>query len=262
MTDALPPADPPVSLSMEQGVATIVLALAQPKNTFRTQDVQRLGERLEASLAAGARCVVLRARGKTFCAGWDVSSIRPGRDDPVAVIEEVVAPLLRRLRALPVPTISVVRGAALGFGFGLALACDLCVAEESALFGSPFRALGMVPDSGTHWLLQTRLGSARAAELIYTGRLMTGSEAVRLGLINHAAGSDALDEIAADLASDIAGGPTVALRLSKEILLANGDFDAVLTHEARALRAVFATEDLREGIAAFQERRRPEFHGR
>lgn len=253
---------PGISLAVADAVATLTLGLARPKNAFRTEDARLLADRLDEALAAGARCVVLRGAGDTFCAGWDITSIRPGQDDPVALIEDVVAPLLRRLRALPVPTLSVVRGAALGFGFGLALSCDLCVADEAALFGSPFRAIGMVPDSGTHYFLRERLGTALAAELVYTGRLLPGAEAAQLRLINRALPAAALDEAAAKLAASIASGPTAALRLSKEILLAGGDFDAVLAHEARQLRAVFTTADLREGIAAFQQRRKPAFTGR
>jgi len=251
-----------IRLDLDAGLASLTLALPRPKNAFRTTDAQALSARLDEALAGGARCVLLRADGDTFCAGWDVTSIRPGQDDPVAMIEEVVAPLLRQLRALPVPTVSVVRGAALGFGFGLALSCDLCLADEAALFGSPFRALGMVPDSGTHWFLRERLGHALAAELIYTGRLLRGSEAAQQRLINRALPAAQLDEVAAALARDIAAGPTVALRLSKDVLLAGGDFDAVLAQEARQLQQVFATADLREGITAFQQRRKPQFSGR
>lgn len=250
-----------ISLVIEDALATLTLALPQARNAFRTADAQQLVQRLDEALAGGARCVVLQAAGDTFCAGWDVTSIRPGQDDPVAMIEDVVAPLLRRLRMLPVPTLAAVRGAALGFGFGLALSCDLCVAEEGALFGSPFRALGMVPDSGTHYFLRERLGSALAAELIYTGRLLPGAEAARLGLVNRAVPGQELEATVRELATAIASGPTAALRLSKEILMAGGDFDAVLAHEARQLRAVFATADLREGIAAFQQRRKPVFRG-
>lgn len=251
-----------LALALEDGLATVTLALPRPKNAFRAEDARRLGELLQQALVGGARCVVLRGAGDSFCAGWDVTSIRPGQDDPVAMIEEVVGPLLRQLRELPVPTVSVVRGAALGFGFGLALACDLCIAEEGALFGSPFRAIGMVPDSGTHYFLRERLGAALAAELVFTGRLLKGAEAAQLGLVNRALPDSELDAVADALARDIARGPTAALRLSKEILLAGGDFDAVLAHEARQLRAVFATADLREGLAAFQQRRKPAFSGR
>lgn len=251
-----------VVLRFEQAVATLTVDLPQPKNAFRTADARSLAARLDEALEGGARCVVLRGAGPAFCAGWDIASIRPDQDDPVALIGDVVAPLLRKLRSLTVPTIAAVAGPALGFGFGLALSCDLCLAAEDALFGSPFRAIGMVPDSGTHYFLQSRLGPALAAELIYTGRLLAGSDAAQMRLINRAVPAGALGDETARLAAGIAAGPTQALRLSKEILLAGGDFDAVLAHEARQLRQAFATADLQEGIAAFQQRRKPAFTGR
>lgn len=253
---------PGISLRTEGAIATLVLDLAQPKNTFRTTDVQHLGALLDEALAAGARCVVIQGAGPVFSAGWDIGSIDPAADDPMALIAEVVGPFCKRLRELPVPTISAVTGPALGFGFGLALCCDLCIAEDDALFGSPFRHIGMVPDSGTHHFLLSRLGHPLAAELIYTGRLLSGAEAARLGLINR---SVARGELAAEvdkIAQTIASGPTQALRLSKEILLQGGDFDTMFAHEGRQLAKVFSTADLKEGISAFQQRRKPVFQGR
>lgn len=251
-----------ISLRTEGAIATLVLDLAQPKNTFRTADVQRLGVLLDEALAAGARCLVIQGAGPVFSAGWDIGSIDPAADDPVALIAEVVGPFCRRLRELPIPTISAVTGPALGFGFGLALCCDLCIAEDEALFGSPFRHIGMVPDSGTHHFLLSRLGHPLAAELIYTGRLLSGTEAASLGLINRAVPRGELAANVEKTAQAIASGPTQALRLSKEILLQGGDFDAMFAHEGRQLAQVFSTADLKEGISAFQQRRKPVFQGR
>jgi 2-(1,2-epoxy-1,2-dihydrophenyl)acetyl-CoA isomerase len=251
-----------ISLRTEGAIATLVLDLAQPKNTFRTADVQRLGALLDEALAGGARCVVIQGAGPVFSAGWDIGSIDPAADDPMAMIANVVGPFCKRLRELPVPTLSAVTGPALGFGFGLALCCDLVIAEDDALFGSPFRHIGMVPDSGTHHFLLSRLGHPLAAELIYTGRLLSGAEAARLGLINRSVPRDALAAEVAKTAQAIASGPTQALCLSKEILLQGGDFDAMFAHEGRQLAQVFSTADLQEGISAFQQRRKPVFQGR
>lgn len=251
-----------ISLRLEGAVATLELDLAQPKNTFRTADVWRLGALLDEALAAGARCLVIQGAGPVFSAGWDIGSINTAADDPTSLIGEVVGPFCKRLRELPVPTISAVAGPALGFGFGLALCCDLCIAEDDALFGSPFRHIGMVPDSGTHHFLLSRLGHPLAAELIYTGRLLSGAEAARLGLINRSVVGDQLAGEVSKIAQIIASGPTLALRLSKEILLQGGDFDAMLAHEGNQLAQVFSTVDLKEGISAFQQRRKPVFQGR
>lgn len=250
-----------IALRTDGAVVTLSLDLAQPKNTFRTADVQRLDALLDEVLASGARCLVIQGAGAVFSAGWDIGSIDPAADDPMAVISEVVGPFCKRLREIPLPTIAAVTGPALGFGFGLALCCDMVIADEDALFGSPFRHIGMVPDSGTHHFLLSRLGYPLAAELIYTGRLLGGAEAARLGLINRSVARGELAVEVAGIARAIASGPTQALRLSKEILLQGGDFDVMVAHEGRQLAQVFSTADLKEGISAFQQRRKPVFQG-
>jgi enoyl-CoA hydratase/carnithine racemase len=249
-------------VAWDRGVATVSFDLAQPKNSFRTADVEQLTEALDEAVARQARCVVLRGAREVFSAGWDVTSIRPEKDDPAALITNVVAPFCRKLRSLPLPTISAVRGAALGFGLGLALSCDICIAEDDARLGSPFRNIGMVPDTGTHSYFLTRLGHAKACELIFTGRLISGAEAAAIGLVDRSAPAGAAVSSAHELALSIADGPTAAFRLSKEILLAGGGLEDIMAHEARQLARVFQTADFNEGIRAFQERRRPVFAGR
>jgi enoyl-CoA hydratase/carnithine racemase len=236
--------------------------LAQPRNAFRGADVALMAVLLDQAVATGARCVVIRGAGAVFSAGWDISSIQPDDDDPMAMIAGVVAPFCSKLRALPIPTISAVSGPALGFGMGLALSCDICLAEEDALFGSPFRNIGMVPDTGAHYYFLERLGYAMAAEFIYTGRLISGTEAASLGLINRAVPTGSVAARVDELARSIASGPTQAFRLSKEILLQGGSHSQMMEHEGRQLRRAFATADLHEGIAAFKERRKPVFVGR
>lgn len=251
-----------ISATLDADVVTLEIELAQAKNAFRVADAVRLSDALDEAMAAGARCLVLRGAGSTFSAGWDISSINPTSDDPLAMIGEVVGPLCRKLRTLPVPTLAAVAGPALGFGFGLALCCDVVVAEEQALLGSPFRHIGMVPDTGTHYFLLSRLGYARAAELVYTGRLLSGTEAAQLGLINRAVPAEWLVEDTLALARQIASGPTGALRLSKQILQAGGGFDDVVAAEGAALRECFRTADLHEGLKAFLQRRPAAFIGR
>lgn len=250
-----------ISLQMQGGLATLTMDLPQPKNSFRSGNAQALGALVDEAVSAGARCVMLRGAGPVFSAGWDISAITPAVDDPAALLEEVVGPLCRKLRELPVPTLAAVAGPALGFGFGLALSCDMVLADESALFGSPFRHIGMLPDSGTHHHLLNRVGYGKACELIYTGRTVSGSEAAAMGLVNRVVAQGSLFEEADHLAAMVASGPTRAFAMSKEILMAGGDFDAMFSHEARQLQKVFATLDLKEGIEAFQQRRKPVFIG-
>src|SRR3989344_4119138 len=143
-----------------------------------------------------------------------------------------------------------------------ALACDICIADEDALLGSPFRNIGFVPDTGAHYFLLERLGYHRAAELIYTGRFLSGQAAAEARLINRAVPVGTVVEEAHKLAELISNGPTKALSLSKDILLRGGSFDEMMAREATYQAAAFSTSDAAEGLQAFLQRRKPVFTGR
>jgi enoyl-CoA hydratase/carnithine racemase len=169
--------------------------------------------------------------------------------------------VLLRLYHLPIPTVALVRGPALGLGFGLALACDITLVADDALLGSPFRTIGCVLDSGGHYFLERRLGRHRAAELVFTGRLLSGREAAQIGLVNRALAAVDLDAHGLELAREIAAGPTAAFRSSKEILRGDRALPEILELEARYQAEALASRDGREGIRAFQEKRKPKFIG-
>lgn len=250
-----------ITLNFRGQVAEILFDLASQKNTFQAPDVNQLLKRLEEAVHGGARCIVIRGAGPVFSAGWDISSINPDGDDAMAMIAEVVGPFCKRLRELPVPTISAVAGPALGFGLGVALGCDICIVDEDALLGSPFRNIGLVPDTGAHYFFLERLGYHRAMELICSGRLLSGQAAAEMGLVNRAVAAGTLVEQVAKLADLIASGPTQAFRLSKDILLKGGSFDEMMALEAKHQGVVFKTSDTTEGISAFKQRRKPMFTG-
>jgi enoyl-CoA hydratase/carnithine racemase len=253
---------PAVTLAVADGVATITLDRPDARNSLRLADMRLLHQTLEAALRANVRAVLLRGEGGAFCAGRDLKEVDPARDDTRAILAETIAPLLHAVREAPVPTLAAVRGAALGLGFGLALACDIVLAADDALLGSPFRAIGAVLDSGGHYFLRERIGPHRAAELIFTGRLMSGREAAAIGLVNRAVAGLALDAAAQALAREIAAGPTAAFRASKAILVQPRSFAETLALEAAAQAAALAGPDGAEGIAAFKEKRAPKFVGR
>lgn len=251
-----------VSVEFDGPAAVVEFNTAQPKNSFRAGDLRDVDAALDFILEKGARAMLLYGGGGMFCSGWDVDSIKWQQDDPRAIITDLVAPFCRKLRELPIPTITAVEGAALAFGFGLSLCGDICIAAENAVMGSPFRNIGMVPDTGTHAFMLHRLGFPIASELIYTGRLLSGAEAASRGLVNRATPSGQAVAEARKMAVFIANGPTQAFRLSKEILLRGGDVDSIMAHEGEQLGKVFKTADLREGVVAFQQRRKPAFSGR
>jgi enoyl-CoA hydratase/carnithine racemase len=241
----------------------LVLEIDRPesKNSLKLIEMERLGDALATERVRMARCLVIRGAGTSFCSGRDVREIDPASEDAYEILHKRIGPVLQRLYALPAPTVASVRGPALGFGLGLALACDITIASEDAMFGSPFRRIGAVLDSGGHYFLERRLGRHRAAELVFTGRMLSGRQAADLGLINEAVAADALASRTAELAGLIANGPTAAFRATKQILEQDRSFAEVLELEARFQKEVTCGADGQEGLAAFRERRSPVFKG-
>jgi enoyl-CoA hydratase/carnithine racemase len=245
----------------EGPVLVVEIDRPQTKNSLKLVEMEALGATLATEQVRSARCLVIRGAAESFCSGRDVREIDPHGEDAEEILRDRIGPILQRLYTLPAPTISSVRGPALGFGLGLALACDITIASEDAIFGSPFRRIGAVLDSGGHYFFQQRLGRHRAAELVFTGRMLNGREAADIGLINDAVPADALAARTAELANSIASGPTAAFRATKQILAQDRSFGEVLELEARYQKEVTRGPDGQEGLAAFRERRAPVFRG-
>ena len=254
-----------VSLTTENGVAEIVLNRPDKLNALNLEMVEALHAALQTAESDDARALVLRGEGRAFSAGRDLAGVDPTTDDAERVLTEVFNPLIRRVREFPSPTFAAVQGACLGVGLGLALACDVVIGADDARIGSPFARIGAVLDSGGHAFFVERLGSHRALELIYTGRLLSGSEAASWGLINRAVPSAQLLDEVRRLAAAGAQGPTMAFRTSKTLVRRIEDehlrLEEVLTAEAAAQGAASQTADYREGFSAFQTKREPKFIG-
>ena len=246
------------------GRATITLNRPDVMNSLDPASVERLHAVLDD--CTDARVVVVRGAGRGFCAGRDLSDAQPLEEDARAILAELFNPLIARVRALSMPTIAAVHGPALGVGFGIAMACDMIVAADRSRLGSPFADIGCVLDSGGHAALVQRVGPHRALELVYTGRLLDGTEASAMGLVNEVVPRDSLDARIDELAARIASGPTAAFAASKRIVhaIADGtaDFAAVLEAEADAQGELAGGHDYVEGISAFMEKRSPGFTGR
>ncbi len=252
-----------IIVERDDGYATLTLNRPDVMNSLDTDAVEQMHAGLDD--CDGARVVVIRGAGRGFSAGRDLSSAQPLEEDARAILGELFNPLIARIRTLPMPTIAAVQGPALGVGFGIAMACDLVVAADKSRLGSPFANIGCVLDSGGHAALVQRIGPHRALELIYTSRLLDGTEAAAIGLINEVVASEELDARVEELAQRIANGPTAAFAASKRIVhaVADGtaDFDAVLEAEAEAQGALAGGHDYVEGIGAFMEKRTPDFIG-
>jgi enoyl-CoA hydratase/carnithine racemase len=245
-------------------VVEIVLNRPDKRNALRDRDVIALAEAIGA--AGTARAVVLRAEGRAFCAGRDLSESDPRTEDGGQILRDTYNPLIAAIAAVPAPTLAAVQGACLGAGLGLALACDLMYVADDARIGSPFARIGAVLDSGAHRLLVDRIGSHRTLELVYTGRLLSGREAMAWGIANHSVGRDRLLPTVRRVAAAVAAGPTAAFRASKAIVGRVRDEGAslaeVLALEADAQHTACRSDDYAEGITAFLDKRTPAFLGR
>lgn len=214
----------------------------------------------------GARCVIVTGEGRSFSAGADFKSQiqRAGSGtQPHERSYAMYEPFLSILD-IEVPVIAALNGHAVGGGFGLALACDIRVAAEEAKYGANFARLGLTPGMAITYALPRLVGASAAAELLYTGRLVRGDEAVRLGLASRAVPAEEVFDAALETAGEIAANAPAAVRATKE-LLRDGlgwELRAAARREAFAQAESVATEDAKEGIAALLEKREPRFTGR
>ena len=259
-----------IELSVHDGVAEVVLDGPEKLNALDPAGIAELSdayaEAERMSQSGEVRALVLRGEGRAFCAGRDISGVDPRDDDVLGYLGELVEPLMRRMAALPVPTFAVAHGACLGVGLGLLIASDIVYVADTAKIGSPFANLGATLDSGGHALFVERLGPHKTMDLIVTGRLMSGSEAVASGLFSQVVPADEVTDATRAAASAAASGATQAFVASKALVAALRD-DRIglwqsMDQENRAQAALCDTDDYREGFAAFQLKRKPEFTGR
>jgi 2-(1,2-epoxy-1,2-dihydrophenyl)acetyl-CoA isomerase len=260
---------PSVLVSIEAGVLTLTLNRPEKLNAFNPEMHQALRQGLErAADDAAVRAVVLTGAGRGFCAGQDLSErdVRPGAApiDLSVSLGSHYNPLVRRLRALPKPIVCSVNGIAAGAGANIALACDIVIASRSARFVQAFSRIGLVPDSGGTYFLPRLVGTARAMALALLAESLSAEQAEQWGLIWKAIDDERLAEETAALARRLASGPTKGYGLVKKALHASSgnSLDAQLDLERDLQREAGLSEDYREGVAAFKEKREPKFTGR
>lgn len=249
------------------GVVTVMLDDPERRNAM-TAPMTESWRRIMGEVAADdtVRCVVVTGSGSAFCSGGDLGWIGAEPGAPVDRLREKMLPFYKiwlSIRELPVPTIAAVNGPAVGAGACLALACDLRYATDTAKFAVPFTRLGMHPGMAATWLLPEVAGIANARELLYTGRAVSGAEAVALGVYNRVFPAADLAGEVARIAAEVAGTAPIAVKLTKQALVGAGheSFEAALRWEALAQPITLATEDLQEGLAAQREKRAPRFSG-
>lgn len=254
-----------IDLRIDGAVAHIVLDKPAQLNALDEQAIRDLDAAYVEAEASGARALVLRGEGRAFCAGRDISGVDPRDDDVMGYLGALVTPLLQRMSRFPAPTFAAAHGACLGVGLGLLIATDVVYVADTAKIGSPFAALGATLDSGGHALFFERLGAHKTLDLIYTGRLMSGTEAVQSGLFSQVLPADEVAAATVAAAECAAHGATEAFRASKALVRQLRDerlgLWTSMDAENAAQAALCDTHDYREGFAAFQEKRAPRFGG-
>ena len=254
-----------IDFKLEAGVARLTLNRPDRLNSFTVQMHEEVADAL--SNLSEARCLVLTGAGRGFCAGQDLSdrAVAPGQAVDLGESVEVrYNPLIRRLTGLPMPVIARVNGVAAGAGANIALACDIVIAAKSAKFIQSFAAIGLIPDSGGTWVLPRLVGQARALGLTLTGEPLEAERAAAWGLIWKAVDDDQLDAEVDALAARFAAGPTRGLARIKAMLRESWGqtLDAELDRQRDAMRELGFSDDYREGVAAFMEKRKPVFTGK
>jgi 2-(1,2-epoxy-1,2-dihydrophenyl)acetyl-CoA isomerase len=257
-----------ILVSREDAVGRLILNRPEKLNAFagrmRDEIAEGLGELAEDR---SVRVIVITGAGRGFCSGADVTFLAQLLDaNAVTTFESLLdagREVVSLIRAIAVPVIASVNGAAAGGGLNLALSCDIRLASDRASFGQTFSRIGLAPDWGGIHFLPRLVGEAHAIELMMTGRMIGAEEALRIGLVNRVVPHDELAAETARLARELAAKPPASLRAIKEGIYASLDrsLSENLAFETEAQLLCFASADAREGVRAFFEKRTPEFKG-
>ncbi|KAA8720189.1 enoyl-CoA hydratase/isomerase family protein [Corynebacterium spheniscorum] len=257
-----------IDLHIDSTANTAEVVLNDPRalNSLDEAALKELSEVYIEAADAKVRALLLRGEGKGFCAGRNIKGLDPKDDDATEYLAEKVTPVLKQMAEFPAPTFAAAHGPCLGVGLGLLIATDIVYVADTATIGSPFANLGATLDSGGHALFVERLGAHRAMDLIVTADLMTGEEAVRAGLFSRVIPEVALLDFTREKVRNAARGATQAFLASRRLVHQVRDEGLGLwesvDQENIAQGQLCSSEDYLEGFAAFNEKRRPTFHGK
>ena len=251
-----------IEVSRDGAVQTITLNRPDKLNAFTRTLHEELQAALEVARDSEVRAVVITGAGRGFSAGQDLGAFGEG-GDIAAMLRATYHVNVLAIRSLEKPVIAAVNGVCAGAGLSLACACDIRLASDAAFFVPGFVGIGLVPDSGGTYFLQRLLGTARAFEWMTSNRRLTAAEAHAWGLVSDVVEADSFPDRVAERAAELAAGPTRAIALTKRLYdeAATSTLEEQLEREAEAQAESARTDDFREGVAAFGEKREPRFQG-
>ncbi|HYX89404.1 MAG TPA: enoyl-CoA hydratase-related protein [Gaiellaceae bacterium] len=252
-----------VETTRDGAVLTITLNRPDVLNAFNADLHRALAGALKEARAPEVRAVVITGAGRGFCVGQDLNEFREAAGDIADRLRAGYHPNIVAIRALEKPVLAAVNGPAAGAGLSLACACDLRLAAAGATFVPAFINIGLVPDSGGSYFVRRLLGTAKAFEWMTSGRRLTAAEALEWGLVSEVVDDDRLPARAAERAAELAAMPTRGIGLSKRLFdhAEHATLEEQLEREAQLQAAATRTDDFREGVAAFLEKRQPRFAG-
>lgn len=259
--------EPLVVVAVDGAVAHLRLNSPASMNALSVPLATELDTAIKDLADSGSiRCLVITGTGRGFSAGGDVQTFYDNRDDPADTMAGTLSALhgaVATLLEAPFPTIAAINGVVAGAGMGVAMATDLAIAVDSAVFTMAYTGIGVSPDGSSTYFLPRYVGTRRAMEMVLMNSRIDAEEAVRLGLINEAVAEDAFSERINTVAGRLAAGPTKAYVRARHLMRSSflSDPFAQMEAEAEGIMAAGQTQDFYEGVTAFIEKRRPEFTG-